>query len=802
MRTIETTNKITFVATLTGLALLLVACGGGNSSTGAVIGAIPGTDPGASDTLASRIVFDAGAGDIPLPSDLLFSGTSDGTLEPPDEVAGRVAGSIDYGSPGVALGAADGWSTMLPMQVSLNMVDGATVDAATVGADTVKMIQAVTPPLDGTGAGCIPAEPFISLSPGQPCAVAAPLVYGTDYVAVAGADTITIAPLKPLNAKTTYVVGILDGVMDSRGEAILASTQYEQVTRGDIDIDFAPLDSLQDAVNLYEVIIDFGTGGNGSAPADALFSGAWTTASVGDAVGTATTLLANPALHASLGFTAPAITNVTDLGLTVDLALGLPAGTGGLNAAMLASGSLTLPYYSGTPLDGSDPLTEGWKALCDNPLVIQGATAAGLLPPANEPNNTICQTINPALGDYGLDSERNLTKYNPIPASRGNAVLDVQITYPAAATGFLGPWPIAILQHGITTNKETFLAATGSLSAAGFATFSIDHPLHGSRTLASASATDGIADADTISGEGEATDYMNLANLLTARDNLRQSAADILGLRMAINNSVSDAGAGNLVPANFDTTNVHIVGWSLGGISATPVTALANSLGLGLDIQSAALFAPGGGIAPLLIESPGFGPVVQGSVLAGSGTDIGNTFIGFIGTNASATCPGEIGCSFDAFVATLDASSLAEIASLIQQFGFASQTILDPIDPNNYAAGLAALATPIFMSEIVGDGIGNLPDQTIPNTTVTPGATFGGTEPLTAFLGLSGVDADNSGAASGIVRFTAGSHSSIVNPGDTADSAAVTVELQTQIATFLATGSIVINNATVVFDLP
>jgi Pla-1/cef family extracellular lipase len=782
MKIIETTNSILKPALFLLAGLFLVSCGGGNSSSQTI------TDvrPDASVTPASRIVFDAGAGDIPLPSDLLFSGTSDGTLEMPDETAGRAAGSIDYGNPAVALGGADGWSPILPMQVSLNMVDGATVDATTVNGSTVVMIQTVTPPTDGSGAGCIPVEPFISLSPGLPCGVVAPLTYGVDYVAVAGADSITIAPLSPLDAKTTYVVGILDGVMDSRGEAVLASTQYEQVTRSDVDIDFPSLDSLQDAVNLYEAIIDLGTGGDGSAPADALFTAAWTTASVGDVVGTATTVLAA---------TPPSIADVTSAGVTVAAAfvgLGLldpvDAATSPLALADLYSAEVTLPYYSGTPEDGSDPLTDNWAARCDNPLAIGGAAAAGLLPDPVEPNNSICAAINSALGDYGLDTERHLTKYNPVPAVRDSVTLEVQITVPNAGTAFAaGPWPVVIMQHGITADKEGMLAISGALASAGFATFAIDHPLHGSRGLESA-LTGEEANAGT-----DATAYMNLSYLLVTRDNERQSIADLLGLRMAIGNSIGGA----LTDANFDTTNVHFLGMSLGGISGTGFTAQANSLGLGLDIQSAALVVPGGGLAALLIESPSFGSLIQGSVLAGSGTTLGNAFIGFIGTNA--TCAGDIGCNFNDFVATLDATSLAEIGGLVGQFGFAAQTITDPADPINYAAGLVALGTPIYMSEIVGDGVNNLSDQVIPNQTVNPGFTFGGTEPLAAFLGLTGVDADNSPQASGIVRFTDGSHSSLLDP---TTSLGVTTEMQTQTATFFAADLVLVTDATDVLDLP
>ena len=103
------------------------------------------------------------------------------------------------------------------------------------------------------------------------------------------------------------------------------------------------------------------------------------------------------------------------------------------------------------------------------------------------------------------------------------------------------------------------------------------------------------------------------------------------------------------------------------------------------------------------------------------------------------------------------------------------------------------------MSEIVGDGVNNLSDQVIPNQTVNPGFTFGGTEPLAAFLGLTGVDADNSPQASGIVRFTDGSHSSLLDP---TTSLGVTTEMQTQTATFFAADLVLVTDATDVLDLP
>jgi len=329
------------------------------------------------------------------------------------------------------------------------------------------------------------------------------------------------------------------------------------------------------------------------------------------------------------------------------------------------------------------------------------------------------------------------------------ATLSVQITVPNTALGMpAGPWPVVILQHGITRQKEDMLALTGALSAAGFATFAIDHPLHGERGLASAVAADGVANA---SDPGETTDYMNLAFLLSGRDNLRQSMADMLGLRMAIGNSINGA----FSSADFDTSNVQFVGQSLGSISGVGFTQLANGLPLGLNIQRSALSVPGGGIVPLLLDSASFGDLVQTSVLAGAG---------------------------------LTASDSPEvISSVLAQFAFAAQTVIDGADPLNYTRGLVELGTPIYINEVVGgETVNDLADQVIPNQSSFGGLTFGGTEPLAAFLGLQNVNSANNGASSGIVRFDQGTHGSLLS-GDVA-----TAEMQAQVTAFLLGNGIVV----------
>ena len=122
------------------------------------------------------------------------------------------------------------------------------------------------------------------------------------------------------------------------------------------------------------------------------------------------------------------------------------------------------------------------------------------------------------------------------------------------------------------------------------------------------------------------------------------------------------------------------------------------------------------------------------------------------------------------------------------QFTFAAQTVTDSGDPIAYVQALAATNTPTHLIEVVGNGVDNLPDQTVTNR--APFTPMGGTEPAITLLGLEGVSEDTNG--SGVVRFVNGHHSSILDPRPNAASpdpelsARATQEMQTQVATFFA----------------
>lgn len=716
-------NKYLFIGLST---LTLAACGGGDSSE-TTINLTPGLDADSvSDVEVSRIAFDPSAAEpvLPLPSDLLYSGTTDGTLEPPDEADAKEAGeAVDMANPGASLGGNDGWSTQMPMQISVDLAEGATLDVATVGPTTVLLVE--------TDCGLALTD----------CTTFTPVTYG-DYVGVGDeSGTITVVPLVPLNPKTNYLLALTNGILDSRGEAVGQSLLYEQVTVDPSELDIqGDLGPLQDAINGYEQLLSLATG---TATEDMIYTASWTTTSAGDAVG-------STAQAVTTGFN-PTVTGVAPHGTYTTTADYNPLLAG---IADVYEATITLPYFLASPSveDPTAPLTERFQALCDNGVLLSQTDPAVLATLTPGANAASCAAL--GLGDFGLDTERYVTRYNPVAEYRTIEVLEVIITVPNALSGQTGPFPLVMYQHGITSNKETVMAFADTMALAGYATIAIDLPLHGSRGFdldGDASNGDEI-NASTV----DVQHYMNLGYLQTGKDNLRQSFLDMLGLRMAIaNNEFTFDGSATITDADFDRASLDFVGMSLGGMTGTAFAAVAASLGMPVD--SASLIVPGGGILPLLLSSESFGSVVQTAVLTGAGLDPATT------DEATAT-------------------------AVLSEFGFAAQAIIDAGDPNNYAAGLAASGTPIYMSQVNGDAV-------IPNQSAFAGLTFGGTEPLASLMGLTQISFGDTPSASGFVKFTEGSHGTFLDPTASVNA---TTEMQTQVATFIAGGVVAVTDAGVV----
>jgi len=759
----------------------------------------------------ATVKFDPANGVISVPNDLLMSGTRDGTLNIPGELNDENVSipRAAYADPQLALGALDGWSTQVPFKIDLTFPPGISLDETSAASPgSVRIFEVIM------GASLTDAE--CSQAPaGAACKLVGELTFGVDFVTQGSGDAVAIIPLKPFKAGSSYINVLTTGLKDSEGRSIEPSSTYATVKQEAPLVTPSQL-ALQGAVNSYEnVVVSSGD----ITKDDIIFSAAMTMQSAGPVLGTIKKILAASLTEPTIP--TPALQIPTQPMANVQQAFAIQGVTvpDVFQVAQYQKGSIQLPMYLGTPKgkEISDLNDTYWQGMCDNAVAIMGYKAqAGEAFPTDpiSVNDATCAALSDGqLRDLGLDSTRHLTKYNVIPKMQSMATVPVQITKPilpvvnAYRAGLgLEPfaampengWPVVIMQHGITTQKESMLTLTAQLSLQGFATVAIDHPRHGERGIDV--DVDGTDDFNATSGS--VLSYMNLSSLLVARDSLRQSSADLLGLRLGLNFSGD---------SSLNSRDVSYIGHSLGSIVAPAFIAQANSpLADQVDpffkVNAVALASGGGGIASFLLESAAFGPFIQGSVLSQAGTAEADEFNAFLNAGALSNCGALLpdmqdflSCGFNEFAASLtmagEADKLANIKGVMTQFVFAAQTALDSGDPTNYAATVKALETPVYMNVVVGDGTdSNKPDQVIPP--MTANNPIAGTLPLANFMGLETVSttqAPTEMGASYLVKFNTGHHGSVLTPAQderqsstAAGSAAANAEMQLQIATYLA----------------
>ncbi|TYK65208.1 VolA/Pla-1 family phospholipase [Colwellia echini] len=808
-------------------------------------------------TSLARIVFDPGAATprLSIPNDLLLSGTIDGTLNLPDENLVDANGDklpVDYFNPSAAVGALDGWSTIAPFNIEVDLPEGKTLNADSVFTPNAVHVYETIMGGNSADAECA------AIPRGPACKLVAELTFGVDFIAQATANGIAIVPLKPLKAKTAYVIALTDQILDSDGTAVAGSVTYGLVKQ---DITEKPLVTesqllLQTLTNSFEnIAVEAGLNKE-----NIIYSFSMTTQSIQDV----SQVVKSVMLSGTPG-TTPVLSAITPTGANAAMLLGLDqndlgAGTVASFAAV-SKANLSAPYYLETPYyDGAagscnllaDDITTGcpdlfsrWEAMGDSPVTVSGALTSGALTQDSFVAQAIAQgqdpselladptklvgltfTVDVVVDDQGtvvsvpVDQARHLTQYNPLPQVKsyksGTTAIDVIITTPdadrinAIAAMKKGEaltdeemmkkpdagWPVMIFSHGITSYKETVLAIAGTLASQGIATVAIDHPYHGARGIDfngdgvyEISATQSLSESDPDFVNANVTSYMNLASLLTARDNVRQSEVDMLALRLSLNDTE--------VYGQLDATKVSFLGHSLGALTGITFTALANSGVVNpatgelstvnpYAINSASYAFPGGGISGVLIYSPAFGPVVQ------DGLTSSQTFIDLVEETAGKSIEEMSEAEYQGYVEAI-------YPAFASQFNFAAQTILDSSDPINYSSTVKALGSPVHLMEVVGNeslGGANKSDQVIVNGLAA--LPLVGTEPLIRELGLlstSETVGDGTSAVSAAVRFLNGTHSSLLNPAtetgiadDAAANLAVTVEMQTEVAAFAKSG--------------
>jgi pimeloyl-ACP methyl ester carboxylesterase len=706
-------------------ALTAGGCSGGAHGTVGPTDPTSGSHPGgataAPPPAGTAALFQPEQGILPYPTDLYFAGSTDGTLN--IQPANALMPSQS------AINALDGFSTNAVIRARFS----APIDATSLTASSVIVVQVT---IDNTTRATT--------------GVVRPLQLGTDYTVGLGPETgvgntiLEIRPSRPLVASTGttdngYLVVLTNGIKDTSGAAVTADTDYATVKSA-----LPTCKSISDTT-LNGICMLTGANlqiaqGLGVNPANVVLSFSFSTQSTTDTMA---------ALAATT--TAQPIT-VHSTGLTTHQASPLLAGH-----AAIYVGTLTIPYY----LSRTAPLTGYWQG-----------------------------------GPSPLDaSSHSLTRFNPLPVANTTLQVPVLVTVPnasSAAGGAKPPsgWPAVIFEHGITRNRTDMLAIADAFADAGFVVVGMDLPLHGLTDptnpfyaaaanplyaglgLPASGSIERTFDLDVMNNttgapgadgqiDSSGASFINLTSLLTSRDNLRESAADLIALTRSLSGLNLDAAAGG----DIDMTKVHFVGHSLGGM----VGGVYLGVMPGTEVSTGTLAMPGGGIAQLLVSSPSFGPRI---------------------------------------VAGLQAQGIQQRTTLFEQFFRDAQTAVDSGDPLNFIAA-AARNHPLHVLQVVGGGAAP-PDQVVPNSATQRLIDAGGLTRIAAPASTPGVPFPilaTAGTPPGhraYVNFIVGNHGSIIDP---TASLAATTEMQSE-TVFFALGfppvpaapgtAIVVSNPTVI----
>lgn len=621
----------------------------------------------------------------------------------------------DLGNAVVALNTLDGFSTIAPIYVDFaEPIDDTSIEPG----NNIRVFE-------------------ISLTvEGLPETVIEELDGETDYSVSISAvkDTrLLLKPLKPLRGGVSYLVAVTTGLAASNGLAMGPSDDYLALREGDETDAGNGLDRslLGDLLEAQEsLLID-----NGVTQESIVTTFSFSTHNATEvlqsinAVTAAMTVTLERPMMIIAGeeqplTTAPFRPLAALYGLT-------PSGQ-----SDLYTGTIESTYYMNVPADPTD----------DTVLDSYLRDSAG----------------NPILGSDETPHSTNVTA--PLLLAIPNTSRDPTLLKPAAG------WPIAIYHHGIGFNRSNMLLIADAMAAQGVAMIAIDHPMHGVTpndatilplNIFAAVGVD-FYDSDNerhfnldLNGDSDIDEagshFFSPRNLLTGRDNLRQSVSDLIHLARSIPN-ITLPGASDLA---FDDERIHFVGQSLGSFAGTMLA------GVNEDIVAFSLAVPGGG-----------GPKGQEGAPSGS----------------------------EEFAEGLASLGLEQGSQEYEDYLGTLTTINGPADPINYAK-LAGVKHPIHLTEIIGDSTPeNPPDQTVPNTVLNVGqyeglvvetAPLAGTEPLINSMNLEALFSPkvNPEGLSVVARYIRGGHTSQVNPSTLIDPfavPAVTVEIQLQTATFIA----------------
>ncbi|NLY58824.1 MAG: hypothetical protein GX071_09865 [Gammaproteobacteria bacterium] len=285
------------------------------------------------------------------------------------------------------------------------------------------------------------------------------------------------------------------------------------------------------------------------------------------------------------------------------------------------------------------------------------------------------QAASVASGQWTNASGQGVNRFDAAPVATQTVHLPVMVTIPNGRDMPATGWPVAIYQHGLTSNRGAVLGLAPLFAAQGWAMVAIDHPLHGilptdqwGAFMDPANERHFYIDMDGDGAVDSSGKHATpLASPATARDIRRQTVADLLHLTASL-------GSMNVQGQRFDTDSVGYVGISMGGVIGSMFAGVA-----GDKVKAFSLNVPGGGMAKMFDGSPVFAAQVR-PALAAAGIENGT--------------------------------------KAYEDFLNRGQTIEDSGDPINYALRVADGDAAVYISEMVGDIDSNPvtpPDLVLPN---------------------------------------------------------------------------------------
>ncbi len=786
--------KHTFKLSLICSAILLSGCGDESGSRGASneVGFEPTVQALLDRQTSIKFVLQGANAVVPAPSYLLMD-SSDGTLGLP------TGGDNSLTNPRASMNTMDGWSTSMPIVLDFDG-DGFATGLVTSGVKVIKINTRLT---EWDGASN-PIEDVLTL--------------GTDFIVRSNGNSLYIQFADTLDESSEYIFAITQDINDVNGDPIGTSSNYAIAKSKEVIYESGDLASVQAVTTAIEGIFGLAS----VNPDDIVYSSWFSTQSVGDTLaavkGVTATGFSTGANTLNSVYKADSNDNSVDLAaaytMTFDMTQDFISALDGdedfnqyvsdLDAAKAAikglysasganvnvtQGSVKLPYYLEKGADWNmQPMVSAMPSLAklsaaladpteqanmvqqlstgvfaDNPVDI-----TKLASDTTEQLKLVGSKLYLTDGSQ-LDSERVITRYSPVPAVKSLEDVEFLLFTPQSGAAK----DVVVYQHGITSSKETAYAFAYNMVKAGVAVIAVDLPLHGTRSL-----------DEQRSANENVLAYLNLSNLAVARDNLRQSVLDVLGLRASL---VVSAQSGLLVGSPLQAFNpisgsqVKMLGHSLGGIVGTSAVAAANNT-LGsptadalYSFSAASIQNSGGQIGNLLLGSERFGPQIKHNLAYAASTG----YVSF----ADAQCVNlDDKTCFETFEGLATAEQLADLNSGFSQFIYAAQTTLDTVDPITNVNDLVAsgsLSTPFLMTETDGDLV-------VPNSVSY--APFAGSEALADKLGLVEINRSNTSVtpeASFIQFNSTATHSTFASPDGTLADLDHHIEMQTENADFL-----------------